>query len=362
LQKYEIIINPKLLNQLNQDIWEDEHVPAVLKIGTNQYSIGVAYRGNVIRKKKKKSFNIVFQKPYTLNGAHEIHLNAEFNDISLSRNKLSLDFFDRIGVISPHSRHILLYINGVFKGIYLELESFDEFLLQKRNLPMGPIIYATNYHANFSLLNPKKKLKTKLNEGYTIKYGDKKDLATVEDLIAKTNTLSNEEFEKQITMVLDVNQYLTWLTGVVCTQNFDGFIHNYALYLNRKTGLFEITPWDYDGTWGRDLHGKPLEYDYIPITGYNTLTGRLLHCPNFKKIYLDILSSVLENQFTVEMQSTFIDDTFHTLKPYIQMDPYINGSPKTLDNEREFILSFIKKRNQYLKQQLIILKEQSVYG
>lgn len=174
MQKYEIIINPKMLNQLNNDIWMDEHVPAILKIGTKHYSIGVAYRGNVIRKKKKKSYNIIFKKPFILNGAHEIHLNAEFNDISLSRNKLSLDFFDRIGVISPHSKHILLYINGLCKGIYLELESFDQYLLKKRGLPMGPIIYATNYHANFSLLNPEKELKKRLSEGYTIKYGKKK--------------------------------------------------------------------------------------------------------------------------------------------------------------------------------------------
>jgi len=352
VQKYEIFINPKMLNQLDKDIWRNEHVPAALKIGTHQFSIGLAYRGNVIRKKKKKSYNIIFQKPSTVNGAHEIHLNAEFNDVSLSRNKLSLDFFDRIGVISPHSKHILLYINGFCKGIYLELESFDQFLLQRRKLPMGPIIYATNYHANFSLLNPEKVLKTKLSEGYTIKDGDKIDLSNLENMIAMTNTLSNEEFEKQITQVLDVHQYLTWLAGVVCTQNFDGFIHNYALYQNCETGLFEITPWDYDGTWGRDLHGKPLDYDFIPITGYNTLTGRLLHFSNFKKKYRDILTSILDNEFTVETQSTIIDELFQTIKPFLQMDPFIKASAETLDYEKEFIFDFIQKRNGYLQQQM----------
>ena len=33
--------------------------------------------------------------------------------------------------------------------------------------------------------------------------------------------------------------------------NNDGFTHNYALYRNSETGLFEIIPWDYDATWGR---------------------------------------------------------------------------------------------------------------
>ncbi|EKN70051.1 spore coat protein H [Neobacillus bataviensis LMG 21833] len=355
MQKYEIFINPKLLNKLDKDIWTNEHVPAVLKIGSNQYSIGLVYRGNVIRKKRKKSYHIIFEKPYTVNGAHEIHLNAEFNDCSLSRNKLSLDFFDRIGVISPHSNHVLLYINGFCKGIYLELESFDQFLLQKRNLPLGSIIYATNYHANFSLLNPEKQLKTKLVEGYTIKYGDKKDLSHLENFIIITNTLSNEEFEQQIPQVLDIQKYLTWLAGVVCTQNFDGFIHNYALYQNSETGTYEITPWDYDGTWGRDLHGKPLDYDYIPITGYNTLTGRLLHSPDFKEKYRDILSTILDKDFTVETQLGAIDDLFQGVKPYLHLDPYIKINAKNLGREKEFILNFIQKRNTFLKQELIKL-------
>jgi spore coat protein H len=221
---------------------------------------------------------------------------------------------------------------------------------------MGPIIYATNYHANFSLLNPEKELKTKVSEGYRIKYGDKKNLSNLEGLIAMTNTLSNEEFENQITKVLDVDQYLTWLAGVVCTQNFDGFIHNYALYQNSETGLFEITPWDYDGTWGRDLHGKPLEHDYIPITGYNTLTGRILHFAHFKKKYSDILSPILENQFTVETQLEVINPLFNTLKLFIDLDPFIKIGGEILDSEREFMIDFIKKRNEYLKQQLIKLK------
>ncbi|WHY75143.1 CotH kinase family protein [Neobacillus sp. WH10] len=356
MQKYEIFINPKMLNQLDKDIWMNEHVPAVLKIGTSQYSIGLAYRGNVIRKKKKKSYNIIFQKPYIVNGAHEIHLNAEFTDVSLCRNKLSLDFFDRIGVISPHSKHILLYINGFCKGIYLELESFDKYLLQKRNFPMGPIIYATNYHANFSLLNPKKKLKSKLNEGYTIKYGEKKDLSNLENLIAMINTLSNEEFEKQISQVLDVNQYLKWLAGVVCTQNFDGFIHNYALYQRCDTGAYEITPWDYDGTWGRNLHGKPLRYDYIPISGYNTLTGRLLYFAHFKKKYRDIILPILDKDFTVEAQLAIIDELFQRIKPHLHLDPFIKANAETLDREKEIMIDFIQNRRRYLKQQVIKLQ------
>jgi spore coat protein H len=354
--KYEILINPKLLKKLDEDIWTKNHVPGVLKIGNKRYKIGLCYRGNVIRKKKKKSYHIVFQKPSIVDGAREIHLNAEFSDISLSRNKLSLDFFEKIGVTAPHSKHVLLYINGTCKGIYLELESLDQYLLQKRKLPQGPIIYATNYHANFSLLSPEKNVKTSLLEGYTLKFGNKKDMSHLEQLIAMINTLKNEEFKAEIPKILDTDQYLTWLAGVVCTQNFDGFIHNYALYKNGETGLYEITPWDYDGTWGRDLHGRPNDYDFVPITGYNTLTGRLLHFDTYKEKYLGILSRILENDFTVHAQKNEIDSLINSLKPYIHLDPFIDTTEEMLEKEKQFIFNFINERNRFLTQQLLQLQ------
>jgi spore coat protein H len=353
--KYEIFINPNSLKTLENDIWHEDHLPAVLKIGANRYKIGLKYRGNVIRKKKKKSYHIIFEKPYLVNGAHEIHLNAEFDDISLSRNKLSLDFFNRIGVIAPSSKHILLYINGFAKGIYLELESFDQYLLQKRNLPDGGIIYATNYFANFSLLSPENELKKSLDEGYTIKYGDQKDLQRLEEFIAMINTVNKVDFEKEVGKTLNVDQYLKWLSGVVCTQNFDGFIHNYAIYLNGESKLLEMTPWDYDGTWGRDLRGRPLEYDFVPVSGYNTLTGRLLDCSRYKKKYKETLTNILENHFNLNILTPIIEQQIYSIKPFIGTDTYIKLKEDKFVQEIDFICNFIKKRNSYLKEKIGLL-------
>ena len=58
------------------------------------------------------------------------------------------------------------------------------------------------------------------------------------------------------------------LLGVIFTQNFDGFVHNYALYRNAETGLVEVIPWDYDATWGRDVNGKVMREDYLRITRF----------------------------------------------------------------------------------------------
>lgn len=54
--------------------------------------IDIVYRGSHIRSFRKKSYNVVFYKPNTFKNAKEVHLNAEYKDKSLLRNKLSLDF------------------------------------------------------------------------------------------------------------------------------------------------------------------------------------------------------------------------------------------------------------------------------
>ena len=61
----------------------------------------------------------------------------------------------------------------------------------------------------------------------------------LQDVIIKINTISREDFEKEIVKYVNVDQYLRWLAGAVLTQNYDGFVHNYALYRNGETGFLK---------------------------------------------------------------------------------------------------------------------------
>ena len=105
------------------------------------------------------------------------------------------------------------------------------------NYQKGPIFYAVDGDANFSLMSDlDKEVKKSLEFGYEIKYGTKQDEYNLQEMIIKINTISQEEFENEIIKYINVDKYLRWLAGVVFTQNFDGFVHNYALYRNGKQG------------------------------------------------------------------------------------------------------------------------------
>lgn len=269
------------------------------------------------------------------------------------RNKLSLDFFTDLGVLSPSSQHVLLSMNGKHEGIYLQLESVDEFFLKKRNLPSGPIFYAIDDDANFSLIGSfDQKPKTVLDAGYERKLGTKEDHRYLEEFIYKLNTTTRHEYESVMSQILDVNKYLRWLAGVVCTQNFDGFVHNYALYRNPDSGLFEIIPWDFDATWGRDINGKEMHYDYVRIEGFNTLSARLLDIDRFRNMYYHIMKQTLDHPFTVEFMKPKIEKLYAQLRPNVFHDPYIKDRIEQFDKEPERICTFIEKRNAYLKRNL----------
>ncbi|MGE8000733.1 CotH kinase family protein [Lysinibacillus sp. NPDC093190] len=353
IPEYHLFIHPLDLSELRKDIWCDDPISAKLTINKRKYDIDIAYRGSHIRDFRKKSYHISFNKPSTYRNTKEIHINAEYKDPSLLRNKLSLDFFNEIGCLSPKSQFVNMNLNGKNEGLYLELESVDEYFLKNRQLPKGPIFYAVDGDANFSLMSDlDKEVKKSLKAGYELKYGTEQDEFYLQKMIIEINTIPKAEFENEIVKYLNVNQYLSWLAGAVFTQNFDGFVHNYALYQNSETRQFEVIPWDYDATWGRDVNGKVMEEDYLRIEGFNTLTARILDVKTFRRQYKNLLKVILNNQFNVDYLKPKIQGMHNLIRPYIQKDPYKKDDIHLFDKEPEYILDYIEAREKYIRGKL----------
>ncbi len=351
--EYQLFIQPLELIELRKDIWCDDPVPAKLTINKRKYIIDIAYRGSHIRGFRKKSYHILFTKPHTYRNTKEIHINAEYKDPSLLRNKLSFDFFNEIGCLAPKSQFINLKLNGKNEGLYLELESVDEYFLKNRQLPQGPIFYGVDGDANFSLMSDiDQDVKKSLMIGYELKLGTEQDELHLQKMIMDINTIPKAEFENEIVKYINVTQYLKWLAGVVFTQNFDGFVHNYALYQNSETKLFEVIPWDYDATWGRDVNGRVMEEDYLRIEGFNTLTARILDVKTFRHQYKNLLEVILNNQFNVDHLKPKIQAMHDLIRPYIQKDPYKKDDIHIFDQEPEYICEFIEARAKYIREKL----------
>ncbi|MFB8733993.1 CotH kinase family protein [Bacillus sp. SL00103] len=122
----------------------------------------------------------------------------------------------------------------------------------------------------------------------------------------------------------------------------DDFVHNYALYVNEQ-GRFQVLPWDYDATWGRDIHGEEMAFDYIPVSGFNTLTARLLDIPSFKKAYYTLFQQVLDTHFLADQLCPLIEKWRASIEKRIGDDPYTRNRTDILQSEREIIRQYINK-------------------
>ncbi|MCD7035426.1 CotH kinase family protein [Metabacillus sp. GX 13764] len=346
---YRISMDQKRRKKLQARVWSEKLLPADLAInGGEKQTAGIRYRGHHTRKKRKKSFDLV------LGSGKTIHLNAEYSDPSVIRNKLSLDFFREIGVLAPEAEHIELYLNEEYMGVYLSIESFNRHFLRVRNLPEGAVYYAVHDSANFSLLAPDRKVKKSLDAGYTRVIGNEKSDQHLKNFIKWINLSSSGQFEAEIDQYLNREGYFLWLAGAVCTQNFDGFIHNYALYLHPSAGQFFISPWDYDGTWGRDLNGREMSCDYVPAGGYNTLTKRLLECKPFKEQYKRLLLRILEEHFLPEKVYENALRLSAGIRSALERDPHYSPL-EAFDGEAAYIKRFTDARKEYLKNSLNLL-------
>lgn len=286
----------------------------------------VRIRGAHSRRFPKRSLQVTYRDPMP-DGPPEghtirrIHLNADFVDRTLMRSALCYTLFPAVGVDAPTWRHVALSVSGQFAGLYLCLESVDRDFCRRRGWTPGPIYYAVNRNANFGLLNPfTNGLKEPLERGYQAL--GKADPTPIREMLMAINLASTESFPRTVTKWIDVERYLHWLMVAVFVGNRDGFMHNYALYLEPSENRFRIIPWDYDATWGIDIHGRPARIDRVPIIGWNKLSHRLLENASFREHYRQAFYQALDGPLSPDQINAWIDEISEAILPGIKKDPY----------------------------------------
>ena len=270
--------------------------------GSNALPAWVKIRGAHSRKFPKKSLQVDMDgerlpdQPPAGHTVRRLHLNADYIDPTLMRSALSFQLFHNVGALAPLCRHAELTVSGEQPVLYMALESVDTDFCIRRGLEPGYIYYALNRNANFGLISPNtRELKQPLDVGYRLV--QQADAAPLRRLIMDLNLASENRFPAVAERCFDVPGYLLWLMVAVFVGNRDGFVHNYALYREPSSGIFRIIPWDYDATWGIDVHGRPARLDRVPVEGWNRLTQRLLAAPfyrrQYKKLFLEHLNGAL---------------------------------------------------------------------
>ncbi len=331
-----------------------------------------SFRGDSIKKSLKLDFNEF--EDFTFQGLKKLNLNNGFNDPTLLREKLFLDFAAKY-VPTIRAVHTRVYVNNEYMGLYIGIEQVDKTFVQNRfgsgedgNLYKGAVRDELN-------VNPQDDFGSDLVwEGADESaYYDHYQLKTNESandysgLVAFIDTLNNVDpalFPEQLEPILDVDNVLASIALNSLFMNLDsysGAAHNYYLYQSDSTGQFSHIFWDLNESFGSFLRTwtgtHPFETDpfWVPIVEPRPLMERLWMNETYEQRYIDLYARMLREGFDVETMVPRIEALADMIRADVYADPnkfFINEIFErnlTSDVGTLFGLEkFIRERSNYL--------------
>lgn len=252
--------------------------PDIYQTGTLRY--GDTVLNNVgVRLKGRASFQGLDQKAslkikvnefvpgQRLLGLKRLTLNNMIQDPSMARERLAYAVFREAGVPAPLCNHARVYINGVFYGLYANVQTIDEVFVGSHWSPSPGNLYDitnTEYHIDFEREKPTfwdrtpPPTETKYDLETNQLLNDKSDLTAV---INAVSTTTNADFFNAVDAVMDWDEVLADGAVQAVISDWDGYFgarNNYKTYHELARDRFVLFPWGVDQTFGiqDDVYNK----------------------------------------------------------------------------------------------------------
>lgn len=203
---------------------------------------------------EKAGLKIKFPKGSRPDGLKKLTLNNMVQDGSMVREVLAYHVFREMGIAAPRTGYARVTINGVYYGIYLNLETMDDVALP-RWYPETSHLYEGSY-GNWwgDMADP-------FSGHYEVDEGDEEDRSDLAKLIEVSRS-ERKGWLARMNKVADLEQMAMmwaceWFTG-----HWDGYSqhlpNNYYLHADAK-GRFTMLPWGTDQTftWAARFNEAP---------------------------------------------------------------------------------------------------------
>jgi spore coat protein H len=350
------------LDALYQSHKDGEYIPSIVEVNGVKYdSVGVRFKGTssfYAYPGNKKSFRIKFDKyiEYRFDGLKKINLNNGWNDPTMLREKLFLDFLHKQSIPAPRANFARVYIDSTYWGFYTLVEHVDKTFLKDR--------FGNNdgnlYKAEVAPLTWQGENQQNYYDDFELKTNEKEnDWSGLVDLIAKIN--NSIDFETEIKTVLNVDSHLwAWAANnlFVNPDSYLGSGTNYYLYQNEADQRFEWIIWDVNLSFGARNGKDSLDLFYAPAD--RPLHTNLLQSTDFRLQYTDVVEHLLNSGFDEETLYPRIDELWE----FIREDYFQDTLKMYTNDEAEICLMedlsnvpglkpFIKKRRENVLNQLL---------
>ncbi len=315
-----LFISSSELSRLNANVWSDNYVRGTIAFGRDVYDhIRVRYRGGSVRDHPKKFYKVKFNRGRRWNGQKTINLNAEYPDYSRIRTHMAHALFQEIGVLASDTEFCRLYLNRVYRGVYLSVEEPEEPYLSRQGRDTGGNLYKV--YTNDRPLGTVREYYDK----YHKETNQQEDRDDVIEFIISMDQLPPSEIVSYIEDRVDIERVLAYIAVNAALGNRDWGHKNHYFYRNPDTDLWEFAVWDVDLVMGKDWdpacggvfchQGFVNQAIYMgwSQTGagemgvFNRVADRILAIAAFRSRYEEVLVAVLLTMFTEERMLPWID-------------------------------------------------------
>ena len=343
LPVYHLNIDPAFLDSLEANPVSSQTYPAELEYENETYPCQVRYRGGTCLNLPKRSWKIYFDSAGP-QGQNETNLNAEYRDISICRNYLSMELSRFAGLPTPETRHISFLVNDVYRGVFLEVEQVDEEFLDSRNLGDGSMFKSFNHGARFA----PPLFSEDISWFYEPKISTAGALDTLGARITFLQFADSAALNDEIDDILNCSNFLLYFTLQYCIRNGDGFTKNFYLH-ECDDGRYILIPWDCDATLGNDWLGNytgganQLDFSCLNHQG---VFQRLVSIPPYREELLDNIDYIVAVGF--DSIASVAVEVYDEIRNDVYQDTCKRGTNEEFDAELTVIIDWMSARTQYL--------------
>lgn len=313
------------------DVESNTYYHAVLRIKNSQIDstrpdVGVRLRGNTSRYKEKKSIKIDFREwgGAKFENYKKLNLKAQTNDVSMTREMLSLYVYRSYNIPAARTFYCKLYINGEYKGLYVSIEQIDDEFVDRRYGNEEGNLYKCRYGANLAYSGD-------VYNDYTYELKTNELINNRSKLEGFVNTLSTSTIASlpgNLEPVFEIETYLKQMAVESIVGHWDGYSYNqnnFYLYEDPTTAKIHYIPYDVDNTFGIDYvnqdwgtrNVKDWSNDNLNIP----LTQKVLAVDEYFESYCRHMLTVLRDVFNEEVLFPVLDNAMDKIKLAVNEDP-----------------------------------------
>jgi spore coat protein CotH len=376
-----ITILPENFRSLNRSPYRADDVIGTFTDETGELYEDVAlnFRGAYALKQmmesgRARNWKVKFAKDKDYLERREWNFNYE----PKLRQKLAYDLMNFAGVPASKPQHVILSVNGVEHGLYLQFEDPDnKGWLKAHFSDHKGDLYKVGYdapddvpHRRFGELTYLGADQTAYKNSYNKKKSrtdvPKDDLSTIVSFTKELNSISDQQIPAFFEATIDLDALISYLVVSNFIVHWDGYpgrAKNYWIYQNPSTGKWTMVPWDMDAVfedpwvWKRDRGSNAsifIQFDkQAPYRRFNDegierpLVRRLMKHQQYRERYIaryrELTTTILNESFLIHHMAALTSLIRKTASP---------SDVANLDNDNARIGRFIRKRSKHVHREL----------